>query len=769
MRRGWLLLARLAWLALAAAALALFTAGLPVRTKGLRQQYQPKLGLTVFRNHAGELALSPWPGYPAQRAGILEGDLLVAVNGVAAEAGSDQPLSAVLPTGAAGTPIRLSVRTGDRPVREYSVLLGGENPLALARLGLRENFVSGVSTAVEVFFALITFAIAAVIVWRKPDDPAAWLFSLAFMLSLLGTMRPVLAFYDSQPVWRPTLDMWFSLALSAFVLFFYLFPDGTFVPQWTKALVVLLGLYMMAQYFEPNLYPWRMPSSAGFLVIVGWLTPGVFAQIYRYHRHSSPIERQQTKWVVFGASAATLGAVGQLVPIIWRLPPGLPTLLNDLAGYPAALALRVLLPVTIGIAILRYRLWDVDLILNRTLVYGSLTAFVIGIYVLVVGTLGTAIQARGSLLVSILATGLVAVLFQPLRERLQRGVNHLMYGERDDPVTVLSRLGERLEATVAPDAVLPALVETVAQALKLPYAAIAWGGDGGEIAAAYGQPVGEPSHLPLVHRGEVVGELVVAPRAPGEAFNPADRHLLENIAHQAGAAVHAVRLTAELQRSRQRLVAAREEERRRLRRDLHDGLGPNLASQNLKLAAVKQLLARDTAAAAPLLDQVMTQNQGTVDEIRRLVYDLRPPALDTLGLVAAIRDYVAGLDGKASLQVQVAEPAGGLPPLTAAVEVAAYRIALEALANVIRHARADHCVIRFALAQNGAEAALEVEIEDDGRGLPEAPRAGVGLRSMRERAEEVGGTLGVEAARPHGTRVRARLPLLAEREPQTAS
>jgi signal transduction histidine kinase len=222
-------------------------------------------------------------------------------------------------------------------------------------------------------------------------------------------------------------------------------------------------------------------------------------------------------------------------------------------------------------------------------------------------------------------------------------------------------------------------------------------------------------------------------------------------------AVHAVSLTADLQRSRQRLVTAREEERRRLRRDLHDGLGPNLASQGLKLAAVKQLLEKDPASAAPLLDQVMAQNQATVEEVRRLVYGLRPPALDELGLVAAIRDYVAGMDSNPSLHIEITQPPEGLPPLTAAAEVAAYRIVLEALTNVIRHAQAHHCAIRFSLSQNGSNASLQIEIVDDGIGLPRDLRAGVGLRSMRERVEEVGGKLTVES-QPSVTRVQAILP-----------
>jgi signal transduction histidine kinase len=226
-------------------------------------------------------------------------------------------------------------------------------------------------------------------------------------------------------------------------------------------------------------------------------------------------------------------------------------------------------------------------------------------------------------------------------------------------------------------------------------------------------------------------------------------------------AVHAVSLTADLQRSRQRLVTTREEERRRLRRDLHDGLGPNLASQGLKLAAIKQLLENNPAAAIPLLDQVLEQNTSTIADVRRLVYGLRPPALDELGLVAAIRDHVAGMDGKSMLQIEITQPPEGLPSLSAAAEVAAYRIVLEALTNVIRHAQAKHCAIRFLVSHDGSSDVLGIEIQDDGKGMHQDRRAGVGLRSMRERAEEIGGTCTLESNERRGTCVSVQVPLIA--------
>ena len=416
---------------------------------------------------------------------------------------------------------------------------------------------------------------------------------------------------------------------------------------------------------------------------------------------------------------------------------------------------------------MRYRLFDIDILINRTLVYGALTISVVSIYVLVVGYLSALFRAAGgqaNLAISVLATGLVALLFHPLRTRLQRGINRLMYGERDDPYAVLSRLGQRLEATLASEAVLPTIVETVKESLKLPYVAITLKQDDGFIVdAASGTPVHEVLKLPLVYQGEVVGQFLLAARAPGEQFSSADLRLLEDLAREAGVAAHTVRLTinlqrmtADLQRSRESLVTTREEERRRLRRDLHDGLGPTLASLVQLLDTARTLVAQDPDAAIALLGDLKGQLKTTITEIRRLVYALRPPALDELGLVMAISEHVGRLNQPHGLQVSIDAPPQ-LPSLPAAVEVAAYHIALEGVTNAARHAHATTCRVCLSLAQG-----LYIEITDDGDGLPADFHPGVGLTSMRERAAELGGECHIEPGATHGTRVWARLPLPME-------
>jgi signal transduction histidine kinase len=518
------------------------------------------------------------------------------------------------------------------------------------------------------------------------------------------------------------------------------------------------------------------PPSDSWLVwlnLIIWLSAlgtAVYSQAYRYRHISNMVQQQQTKWVVFGiVTALTSFVCFNLVvsAIALPSPDSAGKLIVLMAGAALMYGALLLVPLSIGVAILRYRLFDIDILINRTLVYSALTVSVVGIYVLVVGYLSVLFRAAGgqaNLAISVLATGLVALLFQPLRNRLQRGINRLMYGERDDPYAVLSRLGQRLEAALASEAVLPTIVETVKESLKLPYVAITLNQeDEFVVATASGTPVKEVLRLPLVYQGEVAGQLLLGARAPGESFSSADRRLLDDLAREAGVAVHAVRLTtnlqrltADLQRSRESLVTAREEERRRLRRDLHDGLGPTLASLVQLIDTARTLAIRDPDAAGILLSDIKGQLKTTITDIRRLVYALRPPALDELGLVMAISEHIARFNQPDGLQVSIDAP-GHLPSLPAAVEVAAYHISLEAVTNIARHAHAQTCRIRLSLDHG-----LIIEITDDGDGLPADLRAGVGLTSMRERAAELGGECRIEPGLARGTRVFVRLPLPTE-------
>lgn len=627
--------------------------------------------------------------------------------------------------------------------------------------------------------ALVSFSLAFILFRRKPRDLMALYVSFYLLVYGVVAAGPLGALEGSRRMTESLTVLAEAILLTTpTITLFLIFPSGHFVPHWTRWVSVLSVVWIIVAFgmfgHPPNLFDfWSL--SAVLASLFAWALVAVYGLIYRYRRVSNLVEREQTKWVVFGMVTWFALIAITMVPylITQAAPRDTPQPLWALMLGPTWWLSLNLLPLSLSIAVMRYHLFDIDILINRALVYGTLTVITMAIYILTVGSLGGLFQAIGQPVTAFLATGLVAVLFQPLRERLQRAVNRLTYGERDDPYIVLSRLGRRLEAALAPEAVLPAIVETVAQTLKLPCVGIALReGDEFKIVAAYpSSPIPVSAEegrkvirnerggevLPLIYQGETIGQLIFAPRSPGESFAPSEQRLLQDIARQAGVAVHALRLTADLQHSRERLVTTREEERRRLRRDLHDGLGPQLASQTLTLSAARTLLRNDPEAADALLVEAMRHAQGAIADIRRLVYDLRPPALDDLGLVAALRAQAAQYEPLGTRLTVVAPE--HLPPLPAAVEVACYRIAQEALTNVVRHAHARTSEICLSL-QSAGTPALELEIVDDGIGLQVDHAAGVGLTSMRERAEELGGTCVVERRGQDGTRVCARLPLL---------
>ncbi|MCB0155130.1 MAG: hypothetical protein KDF65_10070 [Anaerolineae bacterium] len=572
-----------------------------------------------------------------------------------------------------------------------------------------------------------------------------------------------------------------------FILLPMLYPTGRFLsPRWRwvtiAGLVVIgvasVGLSLLPDFSRDNSFDIKYPvvNPFGLAFLPAWwhsvvsttlsLTvfflsfAGIASMIVRLKR-SRGDERQQMKWLAYFLSTAVV------VQLLFFEFPGIylyPWIFDTIWYELIIMVVFLGFPLIIGLAIFKYRLYAIDVVINRTLVYGGLTLAVVLIYILTVGGLGLLFQSSGNFVISLIATALIAIAFQPARERLQRGVNRFMFGQRDDPYAVLSHLSQQLQTTAVPAETLHSIVETIAGTLKLPYAAIELVEQAAQIGqAAVGEPLGETVELPLRYQNETVGRLLVSPRAPGEKFTAQEQQLLADIAAQTGPVASATRLTLALQRSREKLVLAREEERRRIRRDLHDGLGPTLASQTLKLDAVLDSLAENDAhTAGQRVKQLKSQTQQMVVDIRRLVYELRPPALDELGLLEALRAHVAqmsGANGRLHLSIEAApEP---LPPLPAAIEVAAYRIALEGVTNVIRHAQASECRVRFIISENQLPSSLVLTISDDGVGLSAKVQSGVGLISMRERAEELGGRCEIVSNGRGGTRVTATLPFAA--------
>ena len=519
--------------------------------------------------------------------------------------------------------------------------------------------------------------VGALVASRQPHNPIGWIFcGLTLFVALTvpaeayeerfyageGGSQAVAEFAAWLANWT-----WIPAVLVPLVFVPLYFPNGRLLsPRWRPvAWIGTAGIAAFAfseAFTARKLYGREIENPYGIdhvsvdvlgfgsLLAVGAIGAAVVSVVIRFRR-AEGVERQQIKWLAFAAClAVALFVPGAVIGGLW----------SDDVGSAIILLAVLSLPIAVGIAILRHRLYDIDLLINRTLVYGGLTVGVIAIYVILVGGLAALVQESADFWLALVATGLVALLVQPLRSTLQRRVNRLMYGE-----------------------------------------------DGGTRGAGL--------------RGRL-----------HEAFVPE---------------------AAELQRSRERLVVAREEERRRLRRDLHDGLGPALAGAALKIEAAENVLATEPGAAADLLEGARSEIQGAVADVRRLVHSLRPPALDELGLVGAVREQAERLSVGDHPHVDVEGP-DDLEPLPAAVEVAAYGIVLEAMTNAARHADARTCLVRIA-----RNSGLELEIADDGCGLPDDHRAGVGMASMRERAEELGGRCEIEAVDGHGTRVRALLPL----------
>jgi signal transduction histidine kinase len=480
-------------------------------------------------------------------------------------------------------------------------------------------------------------------------------------------------------------------------------------------------------------------GTAGFPLVLAGFAAGIAALATRWWRaEPGGLARRQLSLLLLAAGMCFV--LVAVVPESAGTPPVLAAVI---------LAMLTLVPAAIGVAILRHRLYDIDVVLNRSLVYAGLTVAIVALYTAMVWALGRPITADAW--AGAVAVGIIGALVLPLRSALQRLVDRAMYGDRGDPYAALSRLTAILQSAAAPGAALPALAGAIAGSLRLPFVAVET--TSGERATAGEMRGGPVEELPLVHQGEVVGRLLVEGR-DRRAMAPRDLRLLDELARPAGAAVSAAALADALSDSRTRLVQAREEERRRLRRDLHDGVGPTLAGVALGLDLVAARIDDDPAAARSMIAELKGETAGAVDDVRRLVNDLRPPALDELGLVGALRQQTDRLALRSpGLEIRVdSDPV--LPSLSAATEVAAYRIAVEAVTNSVRHAGARSCHVQVA-----ANGALRLEVVDDGSGIADGTPPGVGLSAMRERAAEVGGICTVAPADGSGTRVLAVLPL----------
>ncbi|HVL04011.1 MAG TPA: histidine kinase [Acidimicrobiales bacterium] len=493
---------------------------------------------------------------------------------------------------------------------------------------------------------------------------------------------------------------------------------------------------------------------AGILYALGVLVvaPLCWVALVSRYRNAEPDERAQLRWPVLAVGLAVLVPVSAAGAAL--LGASVPLGLYQVAGIIAVLGV----PLATTVAIVRHRLCGLDVragtVANRLLFHGALATVGAVTFVLCFVLLTSFVRGEHRFGLSLVSALVTATALASLHAPLQRVVDRLSYRTRPYD-RVLRALGECLQSDTHTDVLLPTIVEVVAGGLRLPHVAIAVGqGEETTASAIYGKEAQPVEVLPLVHQSETVGRLTVAARSPEEPFDATDLRLLASVAGQVAVVAYALCLTADLQRSRERLVATREEERRRLRRDLHDGLQPALAGVALGLEAARNVVGPDNAVE-DLLGRLTAELQSASADVRRLVYDLRPPALDELGLVGALRQQAVRFAMSPTapvLDVIVRNEVSGLP---AAVEVAAYRICQEALENARKHSGAHHCDILLSLAED----ALHLEVCDDGVGLADTIDTGVGLVAMRERAAELGGVCTVEAGAEGGTCVRAVLPL----------
>ncbi len=713
------------------------------------------LVVAVFALVAAMIFLGGRLSTPAECAWLSPNASSFTEGGVVPRAADGCPVPAgtlVVDARVADSHVRYLVQPGDRTLE--LALSSDRRPLAL-----RLWHAAGTLVFVSALFGLSGYALS-----RRRHDPAAGS-SLVYSAALLGSTvvtvigLPPSAAFDGLMRWLFVVNVGFvySLAWGAMAAWALQFPTPlsprlagsrvrialTWLPAlaWTAA-ATALG----AGRPYPAWMATAVPVQNGITVVcLVAIVTAVWLQLARSRKpDSDPVQRQQLVWL--GGSAIISGL---LVLALWAVPSlllGGPLLPEDLIGVPGLVFVAGL-----SVAMLRYRLFDLDVILARTLVYSALTLAVVLIYLATVSLLtGFVAEQPGG--IAVIGAVAVAVAVNPLRVGLQRVVNRALYGDRDDPYRALTRLTELLTAReVAWDQVAAAL----RGALRVPFVALA--DATGAVVRSGTAPTGPNRILvePLRHGEATLGRLEVGTRGRGERFTTAERRLLQELATQITVARRDELLDREVRASRERLVLAREEERRMLRRTLHDEVGPTIAALSLRAETVKNLIGPQTSDdVARVLDRIEQDATQAAEMVRRLAYDLRPPSLDERGLAEALREQFAAI-ARPTIHFAADPLSADETPLPAAVEAAAYRIAIAAVANVVRHAGAGSCWVRLGHDPGG----LELTIADDGTGPPADLRAGVGITAMRERAAELGGTCTVAKRPGGGTLVRAVLPI----------
>jgi signal transduction histidine kinase len=644
--------------------------------------------------------------------------------------------------------------------------------------------------------------VGVIVATRQPANPIGWLF---LGCSVLGALHGASGEYALHGLlaapglpgltWVAWLSNWIITLVfptGAFLFIMLLFPSGRLVsPRWrTLAIAALVFTALFLAITIPNDYPITIAPNVrslanpigikGFASTLGslWVIwpVGVLlllmsgASIVVRYRRSTGDERQQIKWFAY-AVGATLAAFTATIPFGAASSFAVPV-----SNAVLELGVGVAIPVACAVAILKYRLYGIDIVISRTLVYGTLAALITGVYVGIAVGIGTLVGSGGkpNLGLSILATAIVAVGFQPVRMRLQHIANRLVYGKRATPYEVLSEFSGRVAEAYAADELLPRMARVLQEGTGA-VAATVWLRAGEQLRPAATHPptsnglraltftgsrlpefAGASSAVPVLHQGELLGALTISKRR-GESLTPIEQKLLDDLAQQAGLVLKNVRLAAELlerleelRASRQRLVAAQDEERRRLERNLHDGAQQHLVALKVKLGLAAMLLDTDADKAHATLQQLKTEADEALETLRDLARGIYPPLLADRGLGPALEAQAR----KATIPVTV--EAGALTRYAQDAETTVYFCVLEALQNVQKYACASRATVRLSVVND----ALCFEVADDGDGFDAATvRKGAGLTNMADRLDALGGHLEIDAGLGRGCRLRGSLPI----------
>ena len=641
---------------------------------------------------------------------------------------------------------------------------------------------SGWQLAIDYGFSVLNLILGLYLLYLRPNNPTARFLAIGMVGTAAIFNLQALSVYTALQTTSIDTAVHYAFELIAMLAYLYAlltFPDAQLVPRWPRWAQALLYLPLTAVVALVLYLLQATQLRVVTIVLFGLVNPlvGVLAQAYRWVRPTSAEERQLSRLLFFALLPAVFAALlvhpEQLPSLLVPNFQGRPLQEVPVSFFRVFQPVFAIIPIALFVGIVRYRLWDIDRIVSRTIVYGALAVFVSAVYIGFVVGVGNLIGTQQhNLLLSLLATGLVALVFQPVRSAVQRLANRLVYGNRATPYQVLSSFAQLVESFGAED-VLSRTVRILSEGTGA--TAVVWLNVEGVLRASARWPetvalpeetfaiqsdqlphfAGADLAVPVRHQGELLGAFAIAKR--GETLTAAETKLTTDVAAQAGLVLRNARLTAELfarledlRHSRQRLVQAQDEARRRLERNIHDGAQQQLVAIKVKLSLAERLIGNDPERLKRALSQLKDDTDGAIQALRELARGIYPPLLAEGGLYVALQAQAL----KSSVPVTI--EAGDLKRYAPETESAVYFCCLEALQNVAKSAEASAATIKLA-ANDGK---LAFAIEDNGKGFdPTRTRWGAGLQNMIDRLEALGGKLSIDSAPGQGTRVKGEVPV----------